>query len=205
MTNNVESKQNHLLVHVLILMKPLEKLHRFPGEMSKLTFAVLKLSNPEPSDLPVNCQTIFQNSFFLLNLIFFRKCIWCSSELFKSVLIQKKSFDTRKIFFQTGFSSSSPVWCQTRVFSEKSLHFTKRQSLLIYQTYQPTSQTDSTRGSLNSLKCFTTGKSFSSMFLRRMFFGRFFWTWLEKNCRLAAVSPIGVIHFFGNLTIGTRH
>ena len=199
MTNNVESKQNHL--HVLILMKPLEKLHRFPGEMSKLTFAVLKLSNPEPSDLPVNCQTIFQNSFFLLNLIFFRKCIWCSSELFKSVLIQKKSFDTRKIFFQTGFSSSSPVWCQTRVFSEKSLHFTKRQSLLIYQTYQPTSQTDSTRGSLNSLKCFTTGKSFSSMFLRRMFF----WTWLEKNCRLAAVSPIGVIHFFGNLTIGTRH
>ena len=71
MTNNLESKQNHLLVHVLILMKPLEKLHRFPGEMSKLTFAVLKLSNPETSDLPVNCQTIFQNLSFCIEINFF--------------------------------------------------------------------------------------------------------------------------------------
>ena len=49
--------------------------------------------------------------------------------------------------FRLGFSqlSNPPVWCQTHVFLQKSLHFTKRQSLLIYQTYQAAPQTDSAR------------------------------------------------------------
>ena len=134
-------------------------------KIAQIFFGIVKVDicrsqlwNPEEaSKFLVKWETIFEEKkqIFVVSL----PCVYLiliPLQLLKSVLHKRslligRGRGKRYILpdFQ-GFSqlSNPPVWCQTlRVFLPgESLHFGKRQrTLLIYQTYQPESQTDSTR------------------------------------------------------------
>ena len=136
------------LMQGAITMNLLEKLQEISGENVKVDFCRSQLWNPEASKLPVKykffcccCSTLCTP---ILSVFLW---LWCNcwKASYKGSLLIRERYSFRLSWVFLNFPIL-PFDVRLRVFLQRKVCiFTKRQSLLIYQTYQPASQTDSTR------------------------------------------------------------
>ena len=177
--------------------------------MSKLTFAVLNFKTQKPPNCQSNIKLLFCCSTLCTPILSVFLWLWCNcwKASYKGSLLIRERYSFRLSWVFLNFPIL-PFDVRLRVFLQRKVCiFTKRQSLLIYQTYQPASQTDSTR-QLEFLKSFKILFQVSDEILLPFFI--FCLTW--QSCKQgkkrghAAVSDIlAVIHVFCQLAWQSAH
>ena len=186
-----------------IIMNLLEKLQKISTENVKVDFCRSQLWNSEPSNLPVKCRTIVETSSFCYSLLPLFRGVWFWFYVTVQKRLTKEVFWCEKDILSDWVFLNFPIlpFDVRLVFSSRKVCISqKRQSLLIYQTYQPAPQTDSTRQfRILKIILYFSKVTYCSLFLMRIFwfFCRFqFFPQLdnlaskEKNVGHAAVSNI---------------